>query len=177
MVWLRKHRSYNRWSEKQLVLYERKLMLIAFQIRSLLERPKVAKRYATKGLRVRQYPKSSRRPFTKLDPEYWEYFDMNASKQVILSAPQVCNQIIHHHLMFARSDKAGQFTSLLVTSDYKRHSCLFKMNLSDLVDFFGMFAKEESALSRFGTTVTTVWNEKKKDYDFVEASAQPKRSR
>ena len=41
LAWLKKHRKYRRWSEKQLVLYERRLMLVAFQVRSLLERPKV----------------------------------------------------------------------------------------------------------------------------------------
>jgi len=55
--WLRKNQKYKRWSEKQRVLYERKLMLVAFQIRSLLERPKVAKAYATKVLKVKRYEK------------------------------------------------------------------------------------------------------------------------
>jgi hypothetical protein len=33
--WLRAKQKIKRWSEKQLVLYERKLMLVAFQIRTL----------------------------------------------------------------------------------------------------------------------------------------------
>ncbi|WP_218239112.1 hypothetical protein, partial [Pseudomonas sp. YY-1] len=41
LAWLCKKRKYQRWSEKQHVLFERKLMIAAFQVRSLLERPKV----------------------------------------------------------------------------------------------------------------------------------------
>jgi|TARA_Y100000815_G_scaffold255672_1_gene262749 hypothetical protein len=40
LVWLSKKLKYQRWSEKQHVLFEQKLMIVAFQVRSLLERPK-----------------------------------------------------------------------------------------------------------------------------------------
>jgi len=57
LVWLNKHRKYRRWSEKQLVLYERRLMLVAFQVRSLLERPKVNDRARNVRMPVIRYKK------------------------------------------------------------------------------------------------------------------------
>lgn len=168
--WLRKKQKYNRWSEKQMVLYERKLMLVAFQIRSLLERPKVAKAYATKELKITRFEKIGNKPLTKLNMNYDELFEMKKPRFVSLSAPLVCNQLIHYYLMFAQSNEKRTFTTLFVVSDYKRHTCLFEIGIRNLIDFFEIFSKEQSSLSQSGKVVKCEWNEKKRDYDFVEVS-------
>ncbi|ERT08340.1 hypothetical protein M595_1617 [Lyngbya aestuarii BL J] len=36
LKWLRKKQTYKRWSEKQMVLYERQLMLVAFGVKLLI---------------------------------------------------------------------------------------------------------------------------------------------
>ena len=168
--WLKEKQYYKRWSEKQMVLYERKIMLVAFQIRSLLERPKVTKEYALKRLEVIKYDKVGSASLTRLDYEYSEIFDIENPTVESLSAPQLCNQIIHYYLMFAQSNESKQFTNLLVVSDYKRNQCLFDVNISQLLEFFSHFAKDRS---RFGygkdvNAVQYVWNEKKSDYELVE---------
>lgn len=58
LAWLQGHRKYRRWSEKQQVLFERKLMLVAFQVRSLLERPKVNDRARNQTISVVRFKKS-----------------------------------------------------------------------------------------------------------------------
>ena len=63
VLWLKRHRNYRRWSEKQLVLYERRLML-AFQVRSLLERPKVNDCARSVRLPAIRYKKIGIKPFT-----------------------------------------------------------------------------------------------------------------
>jgi|SRR5580700_9161247 hypothetical protein len=68
LAWLRKHRVYRRWSEKQQVLFERRLMLSAFQVRSLLERPKVNDRERGTGMLALRYKKVGDRPFTVTGP-------------------------------------------------------------------------------------------------------------
>jgi hypothetical protein len=72
--------------------------------------------------------------------------------------------------MAALSEEKQIFTNLLVVSDYKRHTCLFEIEISKLIDFFELFSKEESRLGKPGTGVRWEWNEKKKDYDFIEVS-------
>ena len=167
--WLRKNQKYKRWSEKQMVLYERKLMIIGFQIRSLLERTKVSKAYATKELNVKRYEKVGKKPLTKLRfTNVDELFNMKEPKTDSLSAPHVFNQLIHCYVMFVISHERRIFTTLLVVSDYKRHTCLFEIDISSLIDFFEIFSKEESRLGKPGTVVRFDWNEKKKDYDFIE---------
>lgn len=170
--WLRKNQKYKRWSEKQMVLYERKLMLVGFQIRSLLGHEKVGKAYATKELEVKRYEKVGGKSLTKLRyTNYAELFNMNEAEFDLLSAPQICNQLIHYYLMAALSEENRIFTTLLVVSDYKRHSCLFEIDIRKLIEFFELFSKEESCLGKPGTKVGWIWNEKKKDYDLIESSS------
>lgn len=168
--WLEEKQHYKRWSEKQMVLYERKIMLIAFQIRSLLERPKITKHYAKKRIEVVKFERVGSASLTRRDYNFEEIFDIENPKTESLSAPQLCNQIIHYYLMFAQSNESKKFTNLLVVSDYKRNQCLFNIGIPQLLEFFSHFTKDESRLG-FGDNVNAikyVWNEKQNDYELVE---------
>jgi hypothetical protein len=143
-------------------------MLVAFQVRSLLERPKVSREYATKRLSVTRFEKLGTRPFAKLDLlDIERHFDLEHPTEELLTAPQVCNQLIHYYIMFARGGPR-EFRTLLVASDYKRKESLFEISLGELLNFFALFSREESALSQCGVAVACIWNEKTQDYDFVE---------
>ena len=165
--WLRRKRHYLRWTEKQMVLYERKLMMVAFQIRSLLERPKVARTIATKSFYVIRYDRQGSTPVTKLTMDLERCFDLASPQRTSLLAPHLCNQLIHHYVMFVQSGRVGQFTTLLVASDYKRNECLFEMDVSKIIDFFALFSADKSALANSGDTVRYVWDEKSQDYDLI----------
>jgi hypothetical protein len=167
--WLRAKQKYKRWSEKQMVLFERKLMLVAFQVRSLLERPKVND--CVKALRLDgiRYPKIGYKPFTVVGRGWLEeHFDLSSPETVQLSVSDVCNQLIHYYVMFAASNTKGRFTSVFVFSDYKRHTCMYEFEVSRLIDLFSAFSDDTSAVwsCRF------VWDEKKQDYLRVDARGE-----
>jgi hypothetical protein len=165
--WLRAKQYYKRWSEKQMVLFERKLMLVAFQVRALLERPKV--NHATRALTVqgKRYKKSGRKPFTVVGPgDLTEHFDTSSPESVQLSAFDLCNQLIHSYVLGAISHNGGRFTSVIVFSDYKRNTCMYEFDVQRLIDFFAAFCSDSSAPNRG----RFVWNEKKQDYEYVETS-------
>lgn len=164
--WLRAKQRYKRWSEKQLVLFERKLMLVAFQIRTLLERPKVNDSVRALKLQAVSYPKVGDKPFTVVGPDWPDdHFDLSSPEAVQLAVWDVCNQLIHYYWMSTASEHRGKFTSVLVFSDYKRHTCAYEFEVSSLIDLFSVFSGEGSAVHgcRF------VWNEKKQDYVMEDA--------
>ena len=164
--WLRTKVKYNRWSEKQLVLFERKLMLVAFQIRSLLERPKVNDRVKALKLEAVRYPKVGGKPFTVVGPGWPDdRFDLSSPQAVQLSVWYVCNQLIHCYWMSTFSEDRGRFTSVLVTSDFKRHTCMYEFDVSRLIDLFSAFSDEGSVVHG----CRSLWNEKKQDYVMVDA--------
>jgi hypothetical protein len=163
--WLRAKRKVKRWSEKQLVLYERKLMLVAFQIRSLLERPKVNDQAKALKLRAVKYRKIGSKPFTVTGAGWPEdRFDLASPEETELSIWDVCNQLIHYYWMTtAYCD--GQFTSLLVFSDYKRHTCAYEFEVGRLIELFSAFGDDTSAIC----SCRSVWDEKKQDFVVVAA--------
>jgi hypothetical protein len=160
LLWLKKHRTYGRWSEKQMVLFERKLMLVAFQVRSLLERPKVNDRARNTGIPVLRYKKIGNRSFTATGAGWpHERFDMEHPESEVLSALDVCNQLIHYYWMQTYSERKA-FVSMLVFSDYKRHKWAYEFQIEDVLELFRIFGDNSSAV--WG--IESRWDDKKQDY-------------
>lgn len=160
LAWLKKHRTYRRWSEKQLVLYERRLMLVAFQVRSLLERPKVNDRARSAKMPVIRYKKIGSKPFTFTGAGFPEdRFDIESPEQSELGVMDVCNQLIHYYWMQTWSEGTA-FHGMLVFSDFMRHKWAYEFRIEDLISLFSVFANDASAVTEMSMT----WNEKRQDY-------------
>jgi hypothetical protein len=163
--WLRANQKFTRRSEKKVVLFERKLMLVAFQVRTLLDRPKVNDAVRAVKFQASEYPKIGKKPYTYIGSGWPdEHFDLNKPKDVLLSTWDVCNQLIHYYWM-STSSEAGRFTSVLVFSDYKRHTCAYEFDVGRLLSLFSAFGDERSAVH--GSSFE--WNEKKQDHVMVKA--------
>jgi hypothetical protein len=165
LAWLEKHRTYRRWSEKQQVLFERKLMLVAFQIRSLLERPKVNDRARASSISVLRYKKVGTRPFT-VTGSGWphERFDMEKPESSSLSVAIICNQMIHYYWMETLSE-GKSFASMLVFSDYERHKWAYQVEIEDLLRLFKIFGDDSSSV----VASHSEWDHKKQDYVVVKS--------
>ena len=165
LAWLKKHRAYRRWSEKQQVLFERRLMLVAFQVRSLLERPEVNDRARNASISVLRFKKTGDRPFT-VTGSGWpnERFAMDRPEPTTLSALDVCNQLIHYYWMETWSE-GRTFASMLVFSDYMRHKWAYEFQVEDLLQLFTVFCGESSAV--VGAQMR--WDHKKQDYVVTKA--------
>lgn len=160
LAWLKKHRKYLRLSEKQLVLYERRLMLVAFQVRSLLERPKVNDRARNARMPVIRYKKIGTRPFTYVGSGFPEdRFDFANPEVAELGVLDVCNQLIHYCWMQTWCEGTA-FVGMLVFSDYMRQKWAYELQIENLLSLFSVFANDSSAVSG----ISFVWNEKKQDY-------------
>lgn len=162
--WLREKRTYRRWSEKQMVLFERRLILVAFQVRMLIEQQRVCDEAAASTLPCRRFEKRGPKPVTLLNrSDIIENFDLEEPLDVTLSAWDLSNQLIHHYVIFAMSGRPREFTSVWFFSDYKRNECLFEADAKLLIDFLAQFADDSSAR----TSGRWVWNPKRQDYDLA----------
>ena len=154
-----------------MVLYERQILLVAFQVRTLLERPKLSTEASNRTMPATRYQKVGRKPVTRMNLGALDgHFALARPTPTSLPASQLCNQIIHHYIMFAQSQKPGLFTNLLVVSDYKRNECLFDIDIGKLLEYLSFYATEPSVLGSGGRLVTAKWNERHQDYEFVEQS-------
>ena len=143
-------------------------MLVAFQVRSLLERPKVNDVARGTSMQVVRYKKVGDRPFTVTGSGWPEdRFDMQKPEPSVMSAADVCNQLIHYYWMQTWSeDKA--FVGMLVFSDYMRHKWAYEFRVKDILDLFRVFADESSVIA----SSTSKWSEKKQDYVVIHANGK-----
>jgi hypothetical protein len=163
LAWLRARQVYRRWSEKQQVLFERRLILSAFQIRVLLEHPKVGARARSTAIPARVYRKLGLKPVTILNATAIDqHFDLEHPERIDLPIRDLCNQLVHHYVLFAVRGQRRRFEVVLVFSDYKRNKCLYELNVPDVLKAFSVFAGEESALDEAGYR----WNQIRGDFDW-----------
>lgn len=74
------------------MLYERRLMLVAFQVRSLLERPKVNDLARSASMPVVRYKKVGSKPFTFVGAGFPDdRFDMESPDKSELGVMDVCD--------------------------------------------------------------------------------------
>ena len=135
-------------------------MLVAFQVRSLLERPKVNDQVRSTSMSVLRCKKIGDRPFTLMGAGWpVEWFDMEHPEPATLSVLEVCNQLIHYYWMQTLSE--GQaFVSMFVFSDYQRHKWAYLLQIEDLLKLFRVFGNDFSS----AVGMKTQWDDKKQDY-------------
>ncbi|GLZ27620.1 MULTISPECIES: hypothetical protein [Pseudomonadaceae] len=122
-------------------------MIVAFQVRSLLERPKVNDQARGTCMPVLRYKKIGDRPFTATGAGWPEdRFDMEQPEPHTLRALDVCNQLIHYYWMQTITEGKA-FASMLVFSDYQRHKWAYQIRIEDLLKLFGVFSEESSAIT------------------------------
>jgi hypothetical protein len=161
LKWLKAKRTFKRWSEKQMVLFERRILLVAFQVRTLLEQKRVGAGGQAACLPCVKFPKVGSKPVTRLNRTgLEEHFALLRPEATELEVWDLCNQLIHQYVLFAASEP-GAFAILLVFSDFKKNDCLYRIAIPELLEFFSQYAKDQSGAR--GQTLT--WNPQKSDYD------------
>jgi hypothetical protein len=164
LAWLRAHQRYRRWTEKQQVLFERRLMLVAFQIRVLLDRPKVSARVRRTTISTRMYRKVGSEPVTILNSVALdEHFDLDNPEIAELPIRDLCNQLVHHYVLFALRGERTSFEVVMVCSDYKRNTCLYELAVPDVLKAFAVFASEDSAPHN-DVEIRFRWDDRRQDY-------------
>lgn len=160
MVTLRRLNTFARWSEKRQVLFERQLILVACQIRTLLDHFRINAAFARRQLHAQFNRKVGSTPVTRLNAlDLIAHFDWSELRYVRMPVRDVCNQLIHHYVLLALRSR-GAFTHVAVFSDRTRNTGLYVLDVAELLQFFAGFAEDGSASS----VVRFRWHESKHDY-------------
>lgn len=124
-----------RWSEKQLVLLEREIMIAFFCVRSLIEREKLPHKLVNRPIPVVTYPAFPGVKVTILNRgAIDELYDLDRPHKKRLTLAFLSNQIIHSYISSPiKAPRTRQFDSLLVCSDYERNRQLFEVEIKELV--------------------------------------------
>lgn len=130
------------------MLFERYSILVACQIRVLLERRKVRVSALRTSVTAQRYAKSGRKRATLLNAvALEEQFDLFNPVVAQMRIRDACDQLVHHDITFAMRGERTQFDTVCVCSDYKRDACLHELAVPDLLRAFAVLGDEASALS------------------------------
>lgn len=144
-------------------------MLVAVQIRTLLERPKVGHRRRNSRVKGRVYKRLSPHPVTLMNVmDVWVNFDLDHPQDVQLPIFDLCNQLIHQYLLNVMRGDEQKWEAVWVMSDWKRNVCLYEFELDQVLEVFSRFTSEDSAFGTDGSG-TIRWDEKRQDYVFSTA--------
>lgn len=157
---IKAHQRYKRWSEKQLVLLEREIMIAFFCIRSLIERKKITDNLTKKRIPVVAYPIRLGKGAHLLNRcDFEELYHMESPVERELHLEFLSNQIIHSYVIFAQRDRQKKkFSDLLVCSNYERNRQLFQVAIKELIAVMREVAKN------YPTHAEYLYDERIRDY-------------
>jgi len=142
---LEKKKVQTRWAERSSFLVERDVMVGAYAVRRLNEAHKISDKLAARRLKVKSHALIGGAPDVLNRFEFWEHYDLEKSEEVELSVREFCNQVIHSwnwHIS-ATDESPWLFNGIFISSDRKRRSCLYFIDVDMLVELFRSVGNED----------------------------------
>ena len=143
--WLRKARTFRRWSEKKVALFERRVFLAAGQIHVLVGQSDVPPVLVNQPLGCVRYGRRPGEAVGRLSQgDVPAVFQMESPHPDALTADALCRHVIHPGLVGAVSKKPRRFTHLWVVTQGEA-PVLYELEVEGLLEFFGRFAEGPGA--------------------------------
>lgn len=147
------------WGEPSMARLEQLVMLGFYTIRKLSEAHKLSKAVVERKTSLVTYPWRGKPVTVQNWHDADELYDLNnpgtESKDLIF----ICHQIVHSYVFSPGLTRSGRLEAILFCSDRLRHSCLFSLPVSTLVQLFQQVGNDYPASARL------TFNQKTQDYD------------
>lgn len=124
------------WSEKEQVIFEKKVIMHLFIARKLMETKKVPKTTRIKPHNLVAFPRIKGKklyPWDYLLPK--EVFDFHNPEQQKLTTWELANQFIHSLILYAHLEK-NRWDHILTCSDFKYPHFLYRVEVTQLAHVF-----------------------------------------
>lgn len=152
----------SRWSEKQMVIFEKDIILGFFIIRKLMETHKVSsktKNYNIKVFRAKSLKKIDDKNFWDIE----EIYDLKNETIVTKDIHFVCNQFIHCNAIYAYRDKNRNWSGLYICSDFERNNYIYRISVEEILNVFDRASKD------YPCSVSLIYSSKNDSY-FMETN-------
>lgn len=150
LKWLRKARSFRRWSERRVSRYERRLILAAAQVHVMLDHLALPAALTSQPLGCLRYrEREDGSPDAVRDrAEIPRRFELEAPSPGALPAGELCRHLLHHSVLAAVSRTPRRFTHLWVVSGDPPGRMLYEIDMEGLLEFFGRFSHADVSVRR-----------------------------
>lgn len=146
-----------RWSEKQVVNFEKDVTLALFMVRRLAEAGKFSsemKNHRTQVFRCAFHSK----PHRLIHKDIAELYRLENVETVSKDVAFICNQFIHANVTFAYRGEDRNWEGLYTNSDYEKRKFIYKVPLSEIIKIL------ELAVIDYPHTVSFRYDSDKQDW-------------
>src|ERR1700733_4181247 len=107
-----------------------------YAVRKLIEAKKLSEKVTSSSLRVTRFP-STGKPVHRLGWHHLERLcDFPRAVQTNIGLRDLCNQFVHGYVFQLMFTEQGGLDGVLVTSDDNRRSCLYLINVRQIINVF-----------------------------------------
>jgi len=155
---LRVRTRQKRWPEASSAKVELALMTGFYAVRKLIEAKKLTDALVAKRIPVWEFPAIGK-PIHLFN---WHHIDrlyaLQKSKKSQIDVEHLCHQFVHSYVFLLSFDDKRQLNGVFLSSDKKRSSCLYYVEIRAIIDLFERVGRNYSASGSFA------WDAKRLDY-------------
>ena len=139
---LRPVRKPGRWTERKHCVLERELMIGFFIVRRLIEMHKVSSETKDLALRVFSCPSRGKLVHRRNAGDIEELYDLRCETGMTKKPFYISNQFIHSYISLIARDETGNFSDVLIVSDFDRKHCIWRVPVSEIRKLFLTAARD-----------------------------------
>jgi hypothetical protein len=136
MRWARKKPS-----NRQYVLFEKKVFISAYSIRKLLEAEKIGPDFPMWTFGVSKFLKKTRDKIDYMNSHHIErFYDLDTPIKDSISIAFLSDKLIHSYIFSLKFNESGEVTAFLFTSDNSKEEYIYEMqieNFANLLQWIG----------------------------------------
>lgn len=148
------------WSEKQMVNFEKNIIISFFLIRMLFDNNKISQKSRTYKAKVFRYKPTGKKITKRNHFCIDEIYNLKKEHQVQKGFIFIANQLIHSCTIFAyRNTTNRNWEGIYACSDFERDKTIYRITVDEIIKIFELVGND------YPTEIRMTWNKEKDDYD------------
>lgn len=148
-----------KWSEKRMVVMEKRIVLCFYIIRKLIENDKVTNKTKSHVLTIEKFPRTLK-AITPIN--YWvidEIYELDNGSIENINIKDFSDLCIHSRIIYLQIDDTDNWDKLYLTSDKKMDEFLLSVSVEELIRTLNIVIKD------YPKSINYTWNPSKSDFD------------
>jgi hypothetical protein len=146
---LRARINQKRWPQTSFAKVEQCLMSSFYAVRKLFDAKKLSETVISRSFRVTTFP-STGKPVHHLNSHHLErLYDFSKATQAHIGVLDLCNQFVHSYVFQLTFAEDGGLDGVFVTSDHKRGSHLYLVNIRQVISLFERIGQDYPAAATY----------------------------
>jgi hypothetical protein len=133
---LRARVRQRRWPESSSAKVEQTLLGGFYAVRKLIESKKLTDSLKSKAIQVTEFAPAGK----TVHLHNWHHIDrlynLDTPKKAKIDLLSLCDQFVHSYIFLLSFDEGSKLKGVFVTSDTKRISCLYHIDVQHVIDIF-----------------------------------------